>query len=35
VLAWAYELKQATDSQELPLPDIGALPDINTAPGAA
>ena len=29
VLAWAYELKQATGSQELPLPEIGTLPEIE------
>lgn len=28
VLAWAYELKQATGASELPLPEIGALPEI-------
>jgi flagellar biosynthetic protein FlhB len=30
VLAWAYELKQATGVDELPLPDIGALPEIES-----
>ena len=29
VLAWAYELKQATGANDLPLPDIGALPEIE------
>jgi flagellar biosynthetic protein FlhB len=29
VLAWAYELKQATGVDDLPLPEIGALPDID------
>ena len=29
VLAWAYEIKQATQEDELPLPDLGALPDIE------
>ena len=32
VLAWAYELKQATESEELPLPEIGTLPDLETKP---
>ena len=32
VLAWAYEIKQA--SEELPLPDIGALPDLETKTAA-
>ena len=32
VLAWAYELKQATAADDLPLPEIGALPDLE--PGA-
>ena len=30
VLAWAYELKQAVGTDELPLPDIGALPEIES-----
>jgi flagellar biosynthetic protein FlhB len=30
VLAWAYELRQATETQDLPLPDIGALPEIES-----
>ena len=30
VLAWAYEIKQAATSDELPLPEIGALPDLET-----
>jgi len=30
VLAWAYELKQVTAEDELPLPEIGALPDLET-----
>ena len=30
VLAWAYEIKQAAASDELPLPEIGALPDLET-----
>jgi flagellar biosynthetic protein FlhB len=29
VLAWAYELKQAAGAQELPLPDIGTLPEME------
>jgi len=29
VLAWAYELKQAAGPQELPLPDIGTLPEME------
>ena len=29
VLAWAYEIKQATQDDELPLPDLGALPEIE------
>jgi len=29
VLAWAYELKQAAGAQELPLPDIGTLPEMG------
>jgi flagellar biosynthetic protein FlhB len=29
VLAWAYEIKQATQNEELPLPDLGALPEIE------
>jgi len=29
VLAWAYELKQATAADDLPLPEIGALPDLE------
>jgi flagellar biosynthetic protein FlhB len=29
VLAWAYEIKQATSTDELPLPEIGALPDLE------
>ena len=29
VLAWAYEIKQATQDAELPLPDLGALPEIE------
>ena len=32
VLAWAYEIKQATATDDLPLPEIGALPDLE--PGA-
>ena len=32
VLAWAYELKQATAADDLPLPEIGVLPDLE--PGA-
>ena len=34
VLAWAYELKQATESEELPLPEIGALPDLDIKPAS-
>ena len=30
VLAWAYEIKQAAASDELPLPEIGSLPDLET-----
>jgi flagellar biosynthetic protein FlhB len=30
VLAWAYEIKQATATDELPLPEIGTLPDLET-----
>ena len=30
VLAWAYEMKQASDSEALPLPEIGNLPDLQT-----
>jgi len=30
VLAWAYEIKQATAVDDLPLPEIGALPDLET-----
>jgi len=30
VLAWAYEIKQATAADDLPLPEIGALPDLET-----
>ena len=30
VLAWAYEIKQASASDDLPLPEIGALPDLET-----
>jgi flagellar biosynthetic protein FlhB len=30
VLAWAYELKQSAGSEQLPLPDIGALPEIES-----
>jgi flagellar biosynthetic protein FlhB len=29
VLAWAYEIKQATSTDDLPLPEIGALPDLE------
>jgi flagellar biosynthetic protein FlhB len=29
VLAWAYELKQASAAEDLPLPEIGALPDLE------
>ena len=29
VLAWAYELKQASGTDDLPLPEIGALPEIE------
>lgn len=29
VLAWAYELKQASGAADLPLPDIGLLPEIE------
>jgi hypothetical protein len=29
-LAWAYEIKQATAADDLPLPEIGALPDLET-----
>ena len=32
VLAWAYEIKQASATDDLPLPEIGALPDLE--PGA-
>lgn len=32
VLAWAYEIKQATTATDHPLPDIGALPDMNNKP---
>jgi hypothetical protein len=34
VLAWAYELKQATAADDLPLPEIGTLPDLETKPVA-
>ena len=34
VLAWAYEIKQAAASDELPLPEIGTLPDLETKPAA-
>ena len=34
VLAWAYELKQAAESEELPLPEIGTLPDLETKPAS-
>ena len=34
VLAWAYELKQAAAADDLPLPDIGTLPDLETKPVA-
>jgi flagellar biosynthetic protein FlhB len=34
VLAWAYELKQATESDDLPLPEIGTLPDLETKPAS-
>ena len=34
VLAWAYELKQAAESDELPLPEIGTLPDLETKPAS-
>ena len=30
VLAWAYEIKQAAATDELPLPEIGTLPDLET-----
>ena len=30
VLAWAYEIKQAVATEELPLPELGALPDLDT-----
>ena len=30
VLAWAYEIKQAAATDDLPLPEIGALPDLET-----
>jgi flagellar biosynthetic protein FlhB len=30
VLAWAYEIKQVAASEDLPLPEIGALPDLET-----
>ena len=30
VLAWAYELKQVTGDNDLPLPDIGALPEMES-----
>ncbi len=30
VLAWAYEIKQAAASEDLPLPDLGALPEIES-----
>ena len=30
VLAWAYEIKQAAAIDELPLPEIGTLPDLET-----
>jgi flagellar biosynthetic protein FlhB len=29
VLAWAYEIKQAAATDDLPLPEIGALPDLE------
>ena len=29
VLAWAYDIKQATATDDLPLPEIGALPDLE------
>ena len=35
VLAWAYEIKQATSTDELPLPEIGALPDLELRPKAS
>jgi flagellar biosynthesis protein FlhB len=31
VLAWAYELKQASAADDLPLPEIGALPNLDQA----
>ena len=34
VLAWAYELKQAAESEDLPLPEIGTLPDLETKPAS-
>jgi flagellar biosynthesis protein FlhB len=30
VLAWAYEIKQAAATDDLPLPEIGELPDLAT-----
>jgi len=32
VLAWAYEIKQAAASDDLPLPEIGSLPDLENKP---
>lgn len=32
VLAWAYEIKQAAAAQELPLPEMGELPDLDNKP---
>jgi flagellar biosynthetic protein FlhB len=32
VLAWAYEIKQAAASDDLPLPEIGTLPDLENKP---
>jgi flagellar biosynthetic protein FlhB len=34
VLAWAYEFKQATAADDLPLPEIGTLPDLEAKPVA-
>jgi flagellar biosynthetic protein FlhB len=35
VLAWAYEIKQASAKDDLPLPEIGALPDLELGPKAS
>ena len=34
VLAWAYEIKQAVATEDLPLPELGTLPDLEIKPAA-